>query len=244
MKNLYTFSSKSWHVRFYKWLFNTDPKKVFNTMCPYFWTYVLVILLLPIILLVKVLGKSGSNFLNKIEKKSREKRQVEKDKFIASVTGRTFTPEEAYILCTSKQWQKYSGFLSYDLYYEILDMQRDYPRPSESTPIADFKASPYYPRIQYTVLGIGAALLVKKMISLDYPPFDPVFFKIICFSILIVIAFVAALIGLESLIKKGKLDFLKYFLYPFIFIYRGIVMCADMVKNLYIKACPRITWED
>ena len=60
---LYTFSKNSWHVRFYKWLYDKDPANKFKTMCPYFWTYVLTFITLPIILPIKLFGRYGGNKL-------------------------------------------------------------------------------------------------------------------------------------------------------------------------------------
>lgn len=36
MENLYTFSKNAWHVKLFKWVYNTDPTQTFNTMCPLF----------------------------------------------------------------------------------------------------------------------------------------------------------------------------------------------------------------
>ena len=46
---MYKLKSTSAAAKFYKWIWGTDVTK-FKTMCPYFWKYVLTIILLPIIL--------------------------------------------------------------------------------------------------------------------------------------------------------------------------------------------------
>lgn len=101
MKNLYTFSKNSWHVRFFKWLFKEDPTKMYKTMCPYFWTYVVVILFLPIILIIKAFGKAGTALLNKLRTYKRDK----EDRLIKELNERlrsAITPEAAYKVMKSK----------------------------------------------------------------------------------------------------------------------------------------------
>lgn len=49
---MYNLNSDSKAAKFYEWLWNTDVKD-FKSMCPYFWAYVITILILPIILIIK-----------------------------------------------------------------------------------------------------------------------------------------------------------------------------------------------
>ena len=62
-KNFYTFKKDAWHCKVYKWVFGKEPHKVHPTMCPYFWIMVVVFLTFPLILLVKMTGKMGTNFI-------------------------------------------------------------------------------------------------------------------------------------------------------------------------------------
>jgi len=75
-------------------------------MCPYFWTYVVVILLLPFILIVKAFGKAGTELLNKL----RTYKQDKETRLVKALTERckaVQTPEEAYKLVKSKCWKKF-----------------------------------------------------------------------------------------------------------------------------------------
>lgn len=45
----------SLHYKFFKWLYKIEPDKEYKGLCPYFWMYVITILLLPIILLGRIL---------------------------------------------------------------------------------------------------------------------------------------------------------------------------------------------
>lgn len=49
---MYRLNANSYSARFYSWIWDTDVTKIRN-MCPYFWTYVFTIILLPLILIIK-----------------------------------------------------------------------------------------------------------------------------------------------------------------------------------------------
>ena len=49
---MYNLKSTSLSSRFYSWIWNTEISN-FKTMCPYFWSYVLTIIFLPLILIIK-----------------------------------------------------------------------------------------------------------------------------------------------------------------------------------------------
>ena len=42
--NLYAFNKNSFHVKFFKWATGINPTQRYKTMCPYFWSYVLLII--------------------------------------------------------------------------------------------------------------------------------------------------------------------------------------------------------
>ena len=52
---MYKLKTTSLLSKFYSWIWNTEITK-FKTMCPYFWMYVLTILLLPLVLISKFLS--------------------------------------------------------------------------------------------------------------------------------------------------------------------------------------------
>jgi len=116
MKNLYTFSKKSWHVRFFRWLFAKDATEIYKTMCPYFWTYVLIITFLPIILIIKLFGAAGTRMLDNARTYSQRKEQ----KLLAELKERFYAALEAgqaevYKLSKSKCWKR----LNNDLYCKV-----------------------------------------------------------------------------------------------------------------------------
>lgn len=119
---LYSFSKNAWHVRFFKWLFNEDPTYRYKTMCPYFWTYVLIFLFIVPILIVKMFGRAGTTFLSWVKdyKYNKERR------IIASLGARCANPNltdaEAYAIYKSKCWDKYRWDIDYHLKNKIYEM--------------------------------------------------------------------------------------------------------------------------
>ena len=63
---MYKFKTTSWHVKLFEWIFNEDPTKIYKSMCPYFWSFVLILLTLPLIAVVKMFGKAGTAVLNSL----------------------------------------------------------------------------------------------------------------------------------------------------------------------------------
>jgi hypothetical protein len=51
---MYKLNSETNGAKFFEWLWNTDVKQ-FKTMCPYFWAYVVTIIIFPVILAFKLL---------------------------------------------------------------------------------------------------------------------------------------------------------------------------------------------
>ncbi len=111
---LYSFSKKSWHVKFYAWLFNEDATDRFKTMCPYFWTWVCIMLFLSIILLVKLCGKWGNVLLVYCNDYKRNKRARVLQHVKDIVLDVNLTEEKAY------KFRKTSCYKDnkYDIYNE------------------------------------------------------------------------------------------------------------------------------
>ncbi len=120
-KDLYTFSKNAWHVKLFKWVYGTDPTQTFHTMCPYWWSSVATILFLPLILFVKMFGKSGTALLKGLESYRRDRRAKFEADFIAMCTKEGMTDKEAYDIYKSKCWDKYN----WDLEYEVRNSVRE-----------------------------------------------------------------------------------------------------------------------
>ena len=67
IKNPYTFNKTAWHCRLFNWCYGINPPDKFKTMCPYFWSFVGTLFILPFILIAKLAripSKSIGNFVS------------------------------------------------------------------------------------------------------------------------------------------------------------------------------------
>lgn len=113
---LYSFSKTSWHVRFYGWLFDEDATGRFKTMCPYFWTYVCIMIFLPIIVLFKMCGKYGNEILTYCNDYKRNRENMSIEKLKNDMMSINLTPNGAYKIYMSKCYEDYK-YSSWDSQY-------------------------------------------------------------------------------------------------------------------------------
>lgn len=87
-------------------------------MCPYFWTYVVIMLTLPLILLIKMFGKGGTKFLNYV-KDFKENRRLKAVAYLQAICEiPDLTPKAAYKIYCSKCWKNHKWDL--DNYYSVI----------------------------------------------------------------------------------------------------------------------------
>lgn len=122
MKNLYTFNKTSNHVKLFKWLWGVDPTETFKTMCPYFWSYVATILIIPIPLIAKVFGKYGKQF--NYNKNRRNKNIVAFKKRAAEITE----PKKAFLFKRSKCWDKWGWRIDSEIDERLSELYREHRR--------------------------------------------------------------------------------------------------------------------
>jgi hypothetical protein len=120
-KNFYTFKKDAWHCKIYQWVFGKEPHKVHPTMCPYFWIMVVVFLTFPIILIVKMTGKAGTNFIESCSTYSRRMDTKRRAAFVKKCLDKlpTMTDKEAYDLTHLKIYDRYKYELEYNDRYTI-----------------------------------------------------------------------------------------------------------------------------
>lgn len=270
--NLYTFSKTSWHVRLFKWLYGTDPTQTFNTMCPYFWSMFFTLLppIFAIILIIKLFGKAGNNFVSKSESYRRDNYEKRKQKFLTKCDDDSLTDEDAYDIKTSKCWGKFSYYLEYDVksfinekyrnHRDLLLKQRYIKEDKKSALIKDIKTSKYFPYVAYTITAVILSLIVYTLylvgsyLNLNFE-FDPEGLKtvgtvvgvlaVFCISLFCFIQYILnPFLDYLKCCKLPKLGLFKLIGRPFIFIGKGLYIIGDMIYMTYKKACPRITWRD
>jgi len=268
---MYKFSKQSWHVKLFKWIFNEDPTKIYKSMCPYFWSYVLTILFLPLILIVKMFGKYGTQFLNFLRTYKEAKREKTKQLFLTDCKKENLTKEEAYRLYKSKCWKDFSCYLSYDeenlvrklakKVSEELYIKKEAVSQKKQQTYKEVKESKYFDYFAYLITG----LIFTGVIYLFYMLFSSITFKpvdwILVFKLLV---FVGGIVLVGTIIVL----FVKYIIIPIInkircmecqlckiglgskiisvisFIWKGFCIVGDMIHVTYKKNCPLIVWEE
>lgn len=286
---MYTFKKNSWHVRFYKWLFDNDPTKIYKSMCPYFWTYVVIFLTLPFILLFRIGGKKGKQFSSWLESHQRDKRNKMIENFQKRCENPNLSPKEAYEIKNSKCWEKYYYYIDWDLDNHIRNLSNEYKYTlhkekierdkNKEQKIKELKESKTL-NVIFTILGIGLLLLILYVTivgisMIEFKPIDWLFIGKVLLGSILIICSGLLIIGIVYYIVKGiqyltmkiscinftcplcnffggliKMLFINigkstpYISIPFIFIFKGIRLIADMIYNTYKKNCPIIKWEE
>lgn len=129
-KNFYSFKKDAWHCKVYKWVFGKEPHKVHPTMCPYFWIMVVVFLTFPLILIVKMTGKAGTNFIESCSTYSKRMEEKRRASFVKKCLDKlpNMTNREAYDLQKTKIYDRYKYELPHKDRYEIEDKSTAYYR--------------------------------------------------------------------------------------------------------------------
>ena len=268
LDNLYTFKKNAWHVRLFKWLYGTDPTQTFNTMCPYFWSWVFTVFFFPLILFVKLFGKAGNRLLSNVESYKRDRRDAQEKRFVEKYSVKSLTDEEAYYLYNSKCWNKFSWGLDYETrkviqqqfwkHENLITDKKEARVERRAAQIKEIKTSKYFPFVAYTVTAVVLSLLVYSFYAVFHSLFTTytLDFKMLKAAGK-VLGWVGLIIGTAYLISnyiflsiaeylkcvklpKCKLRFLVL---PFIYIGKLFVIICDMIYMTYKKACPRITWK-
>ena len=273
LENLYKFSKNAWHVKLFKWIYGTDPTKTFKTMCPYFWSFVFTILFLPLILLIKLFGKGGTQFISKMESYKRDRINRLENEFYEKYNDHNkLTTKECYELVRSSCWDKYKWGLNYhnnieDKYNEYKKILRDEKIRNTDIRIEKYNAvkeSKYFTYISLfvsiLVFGLFIYTIYRLVLFIPFKPidFDKLYNIIKKISIFLLIGsclflFIKYIIRpiynyLECIelpkCKLCKLGLGKYIIMPFKFIGKGLLIIGDMIYATYKQHCPMITWKD
>jgi hypothetical protein len=247
---LYTFKKTSWHVRFFKWIFDVNPTHRYKTMCPYFWTYALILLFLPIILVVKLFGKSGTVFLNWVKDYKNNKERAELAHLIKLCENPDLSPEDAYKIRKSKCFKKHDywdlDFSMSDRIKQLSNQHVEYilrlkykrereiyeKREAMVAKYEEIKEYKWFPYVSYIItfglLGIVALAIIyggyRGAIAIDWTWLG---------KWTITVLIVLATIGSSILILYG---FIKYVCIPFV----NWVTCIKLPNCGMCKNAKRI----
>jgi len=266
MKDLYTFSKSAWHVRLFKWIYKTDPTKTFKTMCPYFWSLVVTMIVLPLILVIKLFGKAGTKLLSKLESYKRDKWESDKVLFLDRCS-KELTEEQAYKIWKTKCWDRYYYYLDYNVEQSIRDKYNNYryylndQKKVKKEKITEIKESKYFMYLAYIISAVVISTVLYVLYYLvsmiEFTPIDWEFVGVSTLLILGAIVIVFSVIGIWNYVviplskriscmecKLCQYGIGSYILSVLKFIWRGIVIICDMIYMTYKQACPRITWKN
>jgi hypothetical protein len=230
-------------------------------MCPYFWTYVLIFLLFPLVLLVKMFGIYGTKFLNVLRTYKETKREKEIEKFIARCSG--FLSDEAVLnLVFSKCWDEYRYYLDWDLQDELkrrwyqLSYDRDIKKTEFRKDVKESKSFIFISTFITTLLVIGAFGFVFYLLTLvPWVEFGSILLTLLkllpiaalCLAILVGFGYLIAIL-IEKLkcmeCKLCKLSIFSEIGNGFKFIFSGFGLVGDMIYVTYKRNCPLITWKE
>ncbi len=258
---MYTFSKSSWHVKLFKWIFDTDPTRTYKSMCPYFWTYVLIFLFFPLVLIVKMFGIYGTKLLNTLRTYKETQREKEVEKFIAKF-NKTLTDKEILSLVFSKCYKNYNYHLDWNLqkdlerrYYQLI-YARDDKRDNFRKEVKESKSFIFISTFVTTLIVIAVFGFAFYLLSLVpwVALVDPLILimkvipiVVICAAIIFGLVYLMT-IGIEKLkcmeCKLCKLPIFSGIGNGFKFIFSGFGLVGDMIYVTYKKNCPLITWKE
>jgi hypothetical protein len=254
---MYNFSKNSWHVRFYKWLYDIDVTTKFKTMCPYFWSYVLTFLFLPFILFFRVLSGKIVSLDERIRRwsKTKEKNTINDVESRVRKLLDKGDKDKLYDFYNSRCYKKYKYYIDADLYFTFQKVVNDYwytellPKREEKRKLAEvrkaeqkikietvknqvwFKVSSY---ILSGVVGLIFIYMLYNLISLI--PFHRFDFN----KFVDIIKHIGIVVGI-ALISLGLLySLIKYVLIPFFKFISCIKIeecyLCNMFKNLLLSS--------
>lgn len=268
MENLYTFSKTSWHVQFFKWMWNVNPVDKYKTMCPYFWQFIGSLFLLPFIAIWKLVLWILAPIEDWIDRKSEASAEAEMQDILFRFT-QADTLEEKYFLWKSKCFRKYMNNLldmhtvsddAYNTfrkdaikYEEILDDKKAYEKAKRQTKFDNIK----YGIIGKIALYIGTILVLYfSVILVDWfvhlftlDSFIHLLLILLGITIALIIILIVAYILVtidEKYNCNNELTKFNPFIYIVIIfkgIWKGITIIFEMIGNLYKQNCPIITWK-
>jgi ABC-type multidrug transport system fused ATPase/permease subunit len=119
-KKLYTFNTTSRHVKIFKYIWGVDPTKRFQTMCPYFWSFVVTLLIFPFVLFIRAAIPGGEKInQNLLDMKERRKaRSISK---LECRSKKVVTDEQAWKLQKTKCWSNLGWRINNKIYTIITD---------------------------------------------------------------------------------------------------------------------------
>jgi len=172
-------------------LWGVDPTVRYKTMCPYFWSYVVTVIILPFLVLVRLFGTWGQDFNGWMLTYRREQKAKKKKEFIKNLEL-CKSEKEAYKLRKTECWNDFKWSLDYTIEQRIRDMARKYENEvnekrwarehkeylasqkkkalmlARKEKTEAIKESPTFKYISYGVVGVLALFALSVVLFLIY----------------------------------------------------------------------------
>jgi len=254
-------------------MWGVNPADRYKTMCPYFWQYVLSILILPAILLYKIGQFILKPFKYLWESYTDRQAALATKELLADIKSAK-TDEDYYKIYKSKCFEGHK--------YELLDLEEDFDTDifdeiyerylafktgkKERARIKKDKAQAQIDNFKYGtggkvlsyIIGLGVLVGLGFFIYWFVHLFTwSQFVNFMTFLGIVVVCCVIlmGLIGLVRYINKSipcdnkvktffnNIVFWKYIGLFFVMIWKGIRIIIDMIVNVYKQNCPVIHWD-
>ena len=259
MEYLYNLKMDSWHVKFFKWLWGVDPTDKYKTMCPYFWSFVGSIIILPALLTFKLIKpiilwyKRYSDA--QIDAQIRSIIEKLKSDSLMDYDAYKFYNNECIGFNALVSTEGYED----NMWYKIVEGHSNYIRKlkldkkQRQETLDKFKYGFFGKVVTYTITAIILGLICWGIYAIlhlftwqEFVEFMIKMFAIIgAGGILVGGGFVVYWIIMKTKcnVYLNEIVFWKYIGEFFVMIWTGIKIIFNMIGHLYKQTCPIIHWK-
>jgi hypothetical protein len=207
-----TLNKNSWHFKYYSSMISETPPR---SLCPYFWTMVLLIIISPIIglaFLISLIGKKINSAVDYVKFLFRSKEPEIKK------------PQKSIEELIAEMDKKYAA--------ELVRTQRWNKAGDVVSKIVRWVVSPLM--AIFVLVSLGGAIYDAGWLS-----------TLSAIGIIIlVVGFILGLIYvIEEYGSRMGYKISKFFSFINPLNWKVVIIIGEMIKTAYTKACPLITWE-
>lgn len=207
-----TLNKNSWHFKYYSSMISETPPR---SLCPYFWTMVLLIIISPIIgsaFLISLIGKKINSAVDYVKFLFRSKEpEIKKPQKSIEELIAEMDKKYAAELVRTQRWNKAGDVVSKIVKWGLLPIIALFL-------LFNLGSAVYEAGWLLTLIGIGVIILIVGFIL----------------GIIYVIEEYGSAMGYGIYKFFGYINPLNW---------KVVIILGEMIKTAYTKACPLITWE-
>lgn len=235
VRNFYSFHKDAWHCKLYKWVFGKDAWKVHKTMCPYWWTMIVVILFIWLICIFKLGGRWSQEMMESLrtyQERRREakwQRKADADKkirqdFMERIKDPSkLTTKEAFEITESSGWNRFRYDINSNIFSQIMDLRGDYRK--ELWELEEIEAENQRKLLQKQTEQKIAKTQKREHTYTEFK--ENIFTKVIGMLLVIVISFFILYVIAQSLVAL-----FNYI--PWLFLGKILLWVAAFVASVYV----------